>query len=318
MGTTSNFFIIVLGRCISGVGATVIPIVASQALAQSFTKNNLGIAMGISNTAVPAGNFFALNILAWMGNYWNWRFSILFTTLCCIIMLFVCWKYSYLITISQINGNNKKVNINNLKSAFSSIKSLKGNVPMLILSISWMAFMFAFMSSITFAPDFFINKGYSIVLAGFVTGFFTLGPIFISPIMGVMLDRVKSNEVFLIVSGISLALMYQLLFFQIGSPIILSIFIGLVSGVVPVSIWTMVPRFLPSKQLGLGFGILRVCESIGLLFGPIGVGLTYDLTGGYFYGFILISIFTLGAAGSAMYLKAFSSKIYQANSNEYS
>ena len=87
------------------------------------------------------------------------------------------------------------------------------------------------------------------------------------------------------------------------NPLLLGSLIGIAAPFVPAPVFALVPRFLPPKQLGLGYGILSTCLNIGVLVGPFLVGLSYDRTMSYLPGFNLMAAFALFTAIIAIFLK---------------
>jgi len=62
---------------------------------------------------------------------------------------------------------------------------------------------------------------------------------------------------------------------------------------IPAPIYSLPPEILKPENVGLGFGVISTCSSIGLFVAPYLVGKTNDLTGSYRWGLILISLFFL-------------------------
>ena len=100
------------------------------------------------------------------------------------------------------------------------------------------------------------------------------------------------------------------------NPLLLGILIGTAASFIPAPVFSLVPRLLPPKQLGLGYGILSTCLNFGVLIGPLLVGLFYDLTRNYIYGFNLMAFFALTTAVIAILLRLFYTSA-QKDKNEF-
>ena len=87
VGFGNNFAILVIGRIISGIGALTIAIVAPQVLSKIFDKKDMGIAMGVFNTAMPLGTILTLNTFGLLAAATNWRIPLLLTSAYCYIIL---------------------------------------------------------------------------------------------------------------------------------------------------------------------------------------------------------------------------------------
>jgi NNP family nitrate/nitrite transporter-like MFS transporter len=91
----------------------------------------------------------------------------------------------------------------------------------------------------------------------------------------------------------AIALAILALFFNFSSSfLLLVILMGIFSAMIPAPIYSLPPEILKPKYLGLGFGVISTCSSIGLFVAPYLVGKTKDLTGSYSWVFILISLFS--------------------------
>jgi MFS family permease len=148
----------------------------------------------------------------------------------------------------------------------------------------------------------FANQKVSISYAGFLTSLIALGSPVIAPVIGYLLDRFKRNEDFIIVIGIFLALLFVFLP-RSGNDMVMAMAIGLVAGGAPVCVFGLVPKYVSMEETGTGLGVLRFGENMGTLFGPFCLGLTYDLTGDYFYEFLVVAIFALISSICALILK---------------
>jgi len=60
---------------------------------------------------------------------------------------------------------------------------------------------------------------------------------------------------------------------------------------IPATVYSLPPEMLKLGNVGLGFGVISTCSSIGIFVGPYLAGKAKDLTGAYHWTFILISLF---------------------------
>jgi MFS family permease len=164
--------------------------------------------------------------------------------------------------------------------------------PIWSVGLSWLWFNAAFVSFATFAPNFFFQKGYSIEQSGFLTGIPLLGSLFFSPLMGYLVDRFRHQEWLVAVGGIALSIL--ILSFNFSSSfLLLVILMGIFSAMIPAPIYSLPPELLKFENLGLGFGVISTCSSIGLFLAPYLIGKTKDLTGSDGFSFVFISLFYL-------------------------
>ena len=78
-----------------------------------------------------------------------------------------------------------------------------------------------------------------------------------------------------------------------SSFLILVTLMAVFPALIPSPIYSLPPEILKPKNVGLEFGVMSTCSSIGLFIAPYLVGKTKDITGSDHWSFILISLFFL-------------------------
>lgn len=130
-----------------------------------------------------------------------------------------------------------------------------------------------------------------------------IGSVLFSPLVGYLTDRVKREENFIIGGSIALALLLLLLPRSGLNPLFLGVLVGLAAAFIPAPVFALVPKYIPTGQIGLGYGISSTCLNIGILVGPFLVGLAYDRTLSYLFGFNLMALFVLVLTAVALFLR---------------
>ena len=165
-------------------------------------------------------------------------------------------------------------------------------LPIWFVGLSWLWFNAAFTSFATFGPDLFLQKNYTIEQSGLLIGIPLLGSLFFSAPIGYLVDRIKHQVWFVATGGIALAILA--LFFNFSSSfLLLVILMGLFSAMIPAPIYSLPPEILKVENVGLGYGVISTCSSIGLFVAPYLVGKANDMSGSHRWSFILISLFSL-------------------------
>jgi len=239
--------------------------------------------MGIYNTGVPLGSVICFGLFGKMGSLWGWRLPILLTGIY-LVITFILFLTLYRMPTSLEIRTNQPLSIH---------KSLKEmGLPIWFVGLSWLWFNAAFTSFATFAPDFFLQKNYTIEQSGLLIGIPLLGSLFFSPPMGYLVDRFKHQEWFIGTGAIALAILA--LFFNFSSSfLLLVILMGTFSAMIPAPIYSLPPEMLKAGNVGLGFGIISTSSSIGLFVAPYLVGKANDISGSHGWSFIFISLFSL-------------------------
>lgn len=281
-----------VGRIIAGTGAFTLSVFLPKVLSQWFKNRELGFAMGIYNTGVPLGSVICFGLFGKMGSLWGWRIPILLTGIYSLITS-VLFLSLYRIPSLQEMEANKPLGIH---------KSLKQmGLPIWWVGLSWLWFNAGFVSFATFAPSLFLQKGYSIEQSGFLIGIPLLGSLFLSTPTGYLVDRFGHQEWLIGIGGVALSIL-SLSFNFSSSFFLLVIFMAIFSAMIPSPVYSLPPEILKSQNVGLGFGVISTCSSIGLFVAPYLVGKARDLTGSYNWSFALISLFFLLVMVSIFFL----------------
>ena len=283
VGFGPDLRILWLGRIIAGIGALTLSVLLPKFLSQWFQKKELGLAMGIFNTGVPLGSIICFGLFGKMGSLWGWRVPILLTGIYSLITAILFLSF-YQLPSSQTLENQKQGGF------YKSLKEM--GYPIWWVGLSWLWFNAAFISFATFAPNFFFQKGYTIEQGGFLTGIPLLGSLFLSAPIGYLIDRFRHQEWLIGIGGIALSIL-ALSFNFSSSFLLLVTFMGIFSSMIPAPIYSLPPEILKPENVGLGFGVISTCSSLGLFLSPYLVGKVRDLTGSDLGGFYSISLFFL-------------------------
>jgi len=282
VGLGEDLPVLGLGRIIAGIGGLTLSVFLPKLLSQWFKEKELGLAMGIFNTGVPLGSVICFGLFGKMGSLWGWRVPVLLTGIYLLVTSILFLSF-YRLPPSQEMGEDKPLSI---------LKSLREmGYPIWLVGFSWLWFNAAFVSFATFAPNLFLQKNYTIEQSGLLIGIPLLGSLLFSAPIGYLVDRFKHQELFIGMGAIALAILA--LFFNFSSSFLfLVILMGIFSAMIPAPIYSLPPEMLKTENVGLGFGVISTCSSIGLFVAPYLVGKAKDLTGSYGWSFILISLFS--------------------------
>ena len=284
---SDTFLFAGLGRAIAGVGAAAVSIVSAQIVSQWFRQGELGTAMGIFNTAMPVATIVCFTTFGRLGESLGWRVPIFITTIVGAIGL-----ASFLILYKPVSNRLQGTTGGKERETGLFSNLLKVGMLIWLVGFCWMWFNASIISFSTFAPDFFISKGYTIGFAGFLTSLLMWGSLGLSPVIGRLMDKVGNNDVFIGVGGIIMAVaIYSI---ARGTNFLLSMVVMAVAvAFVPAPIFSLLPKISKPGNLGLSFGILSMFASMGMLFGPYVTGFLRDKTGSYEVSFVFLSILAL-------------------------
>ena len=294
---SDTFLFAGLGRAIAGVGAAAVSIVSAQIVSQWFRKGELGTAMGIFNTAMPVGTIVCFTTFGRLGESLGWRVPIFITTIVGAIGL-----ASFLILYKPVSNRLQGTTGGKERETglFSSL--LKVGMLIWLVGFCWMWFNASIISFSTFAPDFFISKGYTIGFAGFLTSLLMWGSLGLSPVIGRLMDKVGNNDVFIGLGGLAIAIAIYSITKEVNF-LLPMVVMAVAVAFVPAPIFSLLPKISKPGNLGLSFGILSMFASMGMLFGPYVTGFLRHKTGSYEVSFAFLSILALLLSLTAFVLR---------------
>ena len=281
VGLGMDLRILWLGRFIAGIGAFTLSVFLPKLLSQWFRNRGLGFAMGIYNTGVPLGSVVCFGLFGKMGSLWGWRLPILLIGIYLLITSILFSTLYKLPPTSDIKNHQPL-------SIYKSLREMGS--PLWWLALSWLWFNAGFTSFATFAPNLFLEKGYTIEQSGLLVGVPLLGPLLLGAPTGYLVDRFRHQKWVIGIGGLGLSIL-TLMFNFSSSFLLLAILMGIFIVMIPAPIYSLPPEMLKIENVGLGFGVISTCSSIGLFVAPYLVGKTKDITGSYHWSFILISFF---------------------------
>jgi predicted MFS family arabinose efflux permease len=179
-----------------------------------------------------------------------------------------------------------------------------------LTGLCWMWFNAAIISFSTFAPDFFISKGYNIGFAGFLVSLLMWGSLGFSPVIGRLVDKVYNNDIFIGGGGLILSIAIYLVVTSTDYLFPMAV-MSVAVALVPAPVFSFVSRVSEPENVGLGFGILSSLSGVGMSFGPYLAGAIRDKTSSYEMSFYFLSILALLVATTAFTLRIMTRRIAQ-------
>jgi MFS family permease len=193
-----GIYVLWFGRIIAGIGAFTLSTLLPKLISQWFKEKELGLSMGIFNTGVPLGSVVCFNLFGEMGSLWGWRVPFLLTALYGFIVS-ILFLIFYRIPSLQQSENKKSFGI------YRSLKEM--GWPIWWIGLAWLWFNAALVSFVTFAPNLFLQRGYSIERSGFLIGIPLLGSLLLSTPVGYLIDRFKHQEWLIGIGGLALSIL---------------------------------------------------------------------------------------------------------------
>jgi len=294
----NSFLVACAGRAVAGTGAAIVAIVAAQILSQWFSGHGIGAAMGIFNTAMPVGTIICFTVFSRIGERLGWRLPIFITVavnVAVLIAFLILYKPAPASRDKTIPERAKKTG--GILSGFSRL-----TFSVWLVGLCWMWFNASVISFSTFAPDFFVSKGYSLTRAGILVSLLMWGSLAMSPIIGRIIDKIHNGELFIGAGGLLISTAIFLVS-QVHNPLFPMVIMAVSVALIPAPVFSFPSRLLKPEDLGLGFGILTTVAGLGMFVGPITAGLVRHSSGSYEKSFIYLAMLSLLITLTAVILR---------------
>ncbi|UCG39121.1 MAG: MFS transporter [bacterium] len=274
-------FFLYLGRVCSGIGAGVFIVVTPQIIVRRFAGKELGLAMGIFNTAVPIGSIVAFNGLGYLAG----RFGIL-VVITATAGFSLAALTAFFLTYADPPAPAAP------EGGAGEARRL--GVGIWLVAIVWTLFNMGVLSYFTYSIDHLTEGGLAATSARFLGSLPMMLAIVFSPLTGLILHRTALRWTLpglgCLVCGASVLLLLR---GSEGHPLLWSIVLGLGLSLVPPAVFTIAGEVLPPSRMGVGYGLLNTLFNLGVFFGIPLVGKARDLTLSYGASFSLMAAFLL-------------------------
>jgi predicted MFS family arabinose efflux permease len=202
VATGESFVSLLAGRIIAGTGGISLVIICPQGIAHWFRGKEVGVAMGVFNTAMPVGVILSLNVLPALASRLGWRPGI-WTT--------VVFTAAAFIVFALFFGQPSREAADGGRETRPGLRGFGSeNVSIGLVALSWSLFNASIISLFTFTPDFMVDTGLALSSAGFDTSLVMAGALILSPVIGYVLDRIGRQELFIAVGGLGTAMLLLL------------------------------------------------------------------------------------------------------------
>lgn len=295
-----SFPVMVTGRTVLGLGAESMIVAVTTALAKWFRGKELSFAFGVNLTIARLASVAADNSPTWANSAFypqgaagppSWRGPLLIAVGAGVLSL-VCSLVYWLLEshAEQRYELGKAGSVDKLE--------MKG---MLRFDVSYwyvVGLCFTFYSAIfpfrTFAIDFFTNKilavhgGVSAVdaariaaheQAGFFNSLLPLSAMIVTPLFGLLSDKVGKRALFMMLGSILLMPVYLLMGYTDVSLWLPVSMMGIAFSLIPAVMWPAVAYIVEQKRLGTAYALMTLIQQIGFFIMNLLIGKANDYAG---------------------------------------
>jgi MFS family permease len=293
--TAGSFVALLLGRLILGIGAGFIVTSLPVLVQQWFSHEELGKAMGFYSINMPVATIMAFATASLLlVSSGDWRPPLLVGTMLAgtATVIFILFVREGPFRKSR---NDTKVP---WRSAFSNHELWKTGLVLLLFQVTTLSFL-------SWAPKLSHDyRGLDLVYASTLASSLMLAAIPFAPLFGWASDKIRRRRPFLIAGPLLMALAMFSSAYATGVSLVASVvFLGIAAAMVPPIVALMPTELLEPDVVGLGFGILALCLSIGAALAAPLFGAFLDTTGSMEFSFLGVAVFSIFGSLVALTIK---------------
>ena len=312
-----------LGFGIFGVGCDITGITVSKIVTKWFTGRELATAMGVQVAMARLGTASAISMGPVIANAYGLSAPILVgaTLLLLGFVLFIVYilmdrkidrerrvsaKSSEYSESSEKSGlSEEAVSKDDDKFTFRDFLTVLRNPGFWLIALLCVAFYSSLRPFLKFATDVLVNNyGLDKETAGLVTSILPYGTIVLTPLFGVLYDRLGRGSLLMLIGCVIVTLCHVCLALPLIEHtwvvMVVMVLYGVSFSLVPSAMWPSVPKIVPLKQLGTAYSIIYYVQNIGLMLVPMLVGniidANTDTTGHVNYTLPMVVFAILGIA----------------------
>ncbi len=270
-----------IGFGLFGVGCDITGITVSKIVTKWFTGHELASAMGIQVAMARLGTASAISMSPVVANAYGLSAPLLVGT--ALLLLGLVMFIVYLMMDSKDSRESATSSESKASSSTDDTFTLNDFLRILrnpgfwLIAILCVMFYSSLRPFLKFATDLLVNKyGIEEVTAGWITSILPYGTIVLTPLFGVVYDRIGRGSTLMLIGCVIVTLCHISLALPIMEHAWFASVIMLLYGVsfslVPSALWPSVPKIVPLKQLGTAYSIIYFVQNIGLMLVPMLIG----------------------------------------------
>lgn len=255
------------GRLVSGAGAAFLNTSLTKIAADWFVGREIVTAMSLLITSWPLGIALGLIFFAPMAAIHGWQAAIYVATglaFVCLVMLALMYR-----SPDAVRSEAPTLNVDLTRYEWRLV-NLAGGI--------WATFNASYIILVSFAPDLFVARGYSLVGAGWVVSLVGWVLILSIPIGGFLADRSGRPAAF-VIGGLAVMAVATVALPFVTVPVTTLIVIALAAGLPAGPALALPAQILRAESRAAGMGIFYTWYYAGMAVLPGIAGIARDLTG---------------------------------------
>ncbi|HTY01620.1 MAG TPA: MFS transporter [Bacteroidota bacterium] len=276
--STGTLWVMATGRLIFGLGAESLIVAVTTAIAKWFRGKELSFAFGLNLTLARLGSFAALNSPTWAaGAYGNWQTPLMIASVfgvVCMAGAILYWILESRGSVAYALGEAGQTD----KVKFSELFSFGTSYWYIVaLCVTFYSGIFPFQ---TFAVKFFMEAhGVSRETGGFLSSMLTLFAMIATPLFGILADKVGKRATMMVFGSFLLIPVYLVMAYTHISLYIPMAVMGIAFSLIPAIMWPSVAYIVGQERLGTAYGLMTLCQNVGLAGFNLLIGWANDSSG---------------------------------------
>jgi len=286
---TESFPIVTAGRLISGIGAVLINVVMTKMVTDWFADREIVTAMSIFITSWPLGlalGLFSFPVLAAAVSWGAAMFAAAFVALIGLALVALIYR--------DPPGAQASA-----KLSFCISMDRREWLLISFAGLIWSAYNVGLVVLISFMPEFFTTRGYSLIEASRVVSLLGWILIPLGPLAGYMAERLNRPRLLMVGAFCIVALAAAALPLT-TAPVTLFLLIALGIGLPPGLIMALPAQALRPENRSIGMGVYYTFYYVGMALLPAVAGFVRDVAGSpatALFASAMMGIAILGFAG---------------------
>ncbi|XP_074046928.1 lysosomal dipeptide transporter MFSD1 isoform X2 [Macrotis lagotis] len=295
MGAIVNaFWLMQLGRFVFGIGGESLAVAQNTYAVSWFKGKELNLVFGLQLSMARLGSTVNLNIMGWLYSkiegYSGFSghttlgvtlmiggVTCVFSLICALVLGYLDWRAERILHKEQ-GKTGEVIKLSDVKDF-----SLALWLIFMICACYYVAvFPFIGLGKVFFMAKFKLSSQEASAINSIV--YVISAPL--SPIFGLMVDKVGRNIFWVLCSVVTTVASHMLLAFTFWNPWIAMCLLGVSYSLLACALWPMVAFVVPDHQLGTAYGFMQSIQNLGLAIIAIVAGEILDNS-----GYFLLEIF---------------------------
>jgi MFS family permease len=275
-----QFVVMAAGRLLFGLGAETMIVAITVGLAQWFAGRYFALFFALNLSLARLGSFLADRSPSFARSLYQqgWQPPLWLASGFAALALVACVVY-WLVDRAQARRGTLAVAAPGERIDWRNLLRFRPEFWLIVgLCVAFYAVILPFRS--TFAIKYFQHAhGLGLEEASTMNSYVFLAAVFVTPIFGLLVDRIGRHATLMIMGSLLLPLSFVALGATSMGLVVPTVLLGVSFSLVPAVLWPAVARYVAVEQLGTAYGLMTMLQNIGLAGANLIAGYLND-TGG--------------------------------------